>query len=122
MTHPTRSQNIDSVSRDAAKPISSYTHRVLYTVSTSTLFRSDPPFLRLSNQFNMSDLPPSDHKKTDGKLVVKFLLRGICCRMDIKDFSPKQASLCEYTWEVVICIVITGEGRSDPDIQLETPN
>ena len=42
--------------------------------------------------------------------------------MGIKDFLPKQASFCEYTWEVVIYIVITGEGHSGPDIWLETPN
>ena len=42
--------------------------------------------------------------------------------MGIKDFSSEQASLCEYTWEVVACIVITGKGRSGPDIWPETLN
>ncbi len=42
--------------------------------------------------------------------------------MGIKDFSPERVSLCEYTWEVVACMVIIGEGRSGPDIWPETPN
>ena len=42
--------------------------------------------------------------------------------MRIKDFSPEQASLCKYTWEVVAYMVIRGEGRSGPDIWPETPN
>ena len=36
--------------------------------------------------------------------------------MDIKDFLPKQASLCEYIWKVVVCIVITSEGYSSLNI------
>lgn len=42
--------------------------------------------------------------------------------MGIKNSSPEQASLCEYTWEVVACMVMTGEGRTGPDIWPETPN
>ena len=42
--------------------------------------------------------------------------------MGIKDFSPKQASFCEYTWEVVACMVIIGKGHLGSDIWPETPN
>lgn len=42
--------------------------------------------------------------------------------MDIKDFSSKQVSFYKYTWEVVVCIVMTDEGYLDPDIWLETHN
>ncbi len=42
--------------------------------------------------------------------------------MGFKDFSPEQASLFEHTWEVVLCMVMTGDGRSGPDIWPETPN
>ncbi len=52
----------------------------------------------------------------------KFLWRGIRRRMGMKDSSPKQASLCEHTWKVVTCMVMTGEGRSGPNIWPETPN
>ncbi len=52
----------------------------------------------------------------------EFLCRGIHCRMGIKEFSPKQASLCEHTWEVVAYMVMTGEGRSGLDIWPKTPN
>lgn len=42
--------------------------------------------------------------------------------MGIKDFSIKQASLYEYTWDIVTCMVITSKEYSDPNIWLETPN
>ena len=42
--------------------------------------------------------------------------------MGIKDSSPKQASFYEYTCEVVAYMVITGEGRSSPDIWPKTLN
>ncbi len=42
--------------------------------------------------------------------------------MSIKDSLPEQASLCEHTWEVVACMVMTGEGRLGPDIWPKTPN
>ena len=46
----------------------------------------------------------------------KFLWRGVHRRMGIKDSLPKQASLCEYTLEVITYMVIIGKGRSSPDI------
>ncbi len=52
----------------------------------------------------------------------EFLWRDVRRRMGIKDSLPEQASLCEYTWEIVACMVITGEGRSGPDIWPETSN
>ncbi len=42
--------------------------------------------------------------------------------MGIKNSLPKQVSFCEYTWEFVACMVMTGKGRLDPDIWPETPN
>lgn len=42
--------------------------------------------------------------------------------MKIKDSLPVQASLCEYTWEVVACMVMTGEGRTGSDIWPKIPN
>ena len=52
----------------------------------------------------------------------EFLWHSVYCYMGIKDFWPKQASLCEYTWEVIAYMVITGKRHSGPDIWLETPN
>ena len=101
-------QNADGASPNAAAPTSSNSHRKPPTASSSTLFRSDSP------------LP--DHEKTDEKPVDKFLWRGVCRRMGIKDFLSEQASVCEYTWEVVACMIITGEGCSGPDIWPETIN
>ncbi len=69
----------------------------------------------------MSDLP-LDHEKTDEEPLGEFLWRGVCCRMGIKDSSSKQASLCEYTREVVTCMVMTGEGHSGLDIWPKTPH
>ena len=100
--------NVDGVSPDAAAPTSSNSCAKPPTMLPSTLFRSDPP------------LP--DHEKTDEEPVAEFLWRGVRRRMGIKDSSPEQASFCKYTWEVVACMIITGEERSCPDIWPETPN
>lgn len=110
------SQNVNNVSLNTAEPISSHTHWIPYIMSISTSFRLDLFFSGPLNLFNRSDLPLSDHKKIDEELISGFLWRGICCGMDIKDFLPKQTSLSEYIWEVVVCIMITGKGHLDPDI------
>ncbi len=52
----------------------------------------------------------------------EFSWRRICFRIGIKDSLSEQASLCEHTWEVVAYMVMTGNGRSGPDIWPETPN
>ncbi len=72
------------------------------------------------NETNLDLLP--DLEKTDEEPVSEFLWRGVYCRMDIKDFLPKQANLCEHTWEIVVCMVMTGEDRSGPNIWPEIPN
>lgn len=47
----------------------------------------------------------------DKELVVEFLSYSICHYMDIKDFLLKKVSFCEYTLEIIACIVITGKRR-----------
>lgn len=42
--------------------------------------------------------------------------------MEIKDSLLIEASLCEYTWEVVACMKITSEGQVGPDMELEIQN
>lgn len=113
--------NIDSVSFDAAIPISNYLCGKSPTTSSSTLLSLDPPCSGLPNLFRSN---PSllKHKKTDEEPVREFLWRGICCCIGIKDFLAKQASLCKYIWEVVACKVITCEGCWNLDIWPKTPN
>ena len=41
--------------------------------------------------------------------------------LKIKDLTPTGRSLCEYTWEVVDCMILTSKGRLGPDIWPETP-
>ncbi len=122
MIPPTRPRSVDGASPDAAEPTSSHTRRTPHTSSPSTSFRSDPPPFGLSNLFSRSNPPPSNHEKTDEEPVGEFLWRDVCRRMGIKNSSPEQASFCEYTWEVVACMVITSERRSGLDIWPETPD
>lgn len=42
--------------------------------------------------------------------------------MGIKDFFPKQKSFYEYTWDIIACMMITGDGYSSLDIWPEIPN
>ena len=42
--------------------------------------------------------------------------------MGIKNSLLEQASLCEDTWEVVACMVITSKERLSLDIWPKTPN
>ncbi len=49
------------------------------------------------------------------------LWRGYCYRLGIKDSISATHHLCRYTWEIVVCIVLTGEERVEPDILPETP-
>lgn len=87
---------------------------------SSNSFKSDLPSFGLSSLFNRLDSSISDSKKIDEEHIGKLLWRSVCWRMGIKKFFPDQASLCEYTWEVVV--MITGKGRSSPDIWLKAPN
>lgn len=91
-------------------------------MSTSNSFKSDPPFSGFSNLFDRSDPPPSNHKKIDGEPIDEFLWHGVCCYIGIKNFLPKQTSFYEYTWEVIVYMVITGKKHLSPNIWPKTPN
>lgn len=95
-------QNIDSVSLDGATSTLGHLHKNSHTTLPSILFRSDLPLL--------------DHIITDEKLMVEFLLRDICCCIDIKDYSPKQVNLCKHIWEVIIYMIIIDKDCLNPDI------
>ena len=49
------------------------------------------------------------------------LWRGHCHCLGIKNSILAAQSLCEYTWEIVTCMVLTGKERLGPDIWPETP-
>ena len=108
MVPPICPWNVDNASPNVSASTSSNSRKKPPTASLLTLLSSNPP--------------PPDYKKTDEELVGEFLRQGICRCMGIKDYLPKQASFCEYTWEVVACRVITSKERSGPDIWPETPN
>ena len=122
MIPPICPQNVDNASPDAAEPTSSHTYRAPHFASLSTSFRSDLPPSGRSNSFNRSDPSPLDYEKTDEKHVSEFLWRSVCRCMSINDSLPKQVNFCEYTWEVVAYMMITGKGRSSSDMWPKTPN
>ena len=122
MLPPICPRNIDGASPDATEPTSSNMRRTTYTALPSTFFKSDPLPSGRSSSFNRSDQPPLDSKKTDEEPLCEFLWCSVCRYMGVKGFSPERASFYEYTWEVVACMVIIGEGRSGPNIWPETPN
>lgn len=121
MVLPSCFRNIDSASSNDVTSTSSHLHEKPSTTSTLTLFRSDPPPLHFSNLFK-SNLPLLNYEKTDEKPVGEFLWQRVCCHMDIKDFSPKQASFCKYTWEIVAYMIITGKKHLGLDIWPGTLN
>ncbi len=67
---------------------------------------------------DISDVPPLP---TKASAMGHLLWRGYRYCSGIKDLIPATCSLCEYTWEVVVCMVLTGKGRLGPDIWPETP-
>ena len=116
MILPTCLQHIDSASFNGAEPTSSHTRRASHTSSLSTLFKSDPPLSGRSNLLSVH------HKKSDKESVSEFLWYVICYYMGIKEFLPKKANFYEYTWEVVVYMVIICKRRLSPNIWPETPN
>ncbi len=70
---------------------------------------------------NASDIPDVPPLPTEVSAMGHSLWCRYCHRSGIKNSTPAARSLCEYTWEVVICMVLTGEGRLGPDIWPKTP-
>lgn len=98
----------DLTSIDTAKYTLNYTYPILQTATTLSLFRSNTS--------------TRSHKGSEKIIQGKSLWWDAYCQIRIKDFLPAQASLCEYMWEVVACMLITVEGQVGLDIRLETPN
>ena len=86
MIPPICLHNVDSASFDITEPTLSHMHQASHT---ATSFKLDSPSSGRSNLFNRSDPPLPDHKKTDEEPMGKFLWRGVCYHIDIKDSLPK---------------------------------
>lgn len=65
---------------------------------------------------NGPDIPDTTSAATEPPETGFALWRGHRRRSGIKDSTPAARSLSEYTWEVLLCMVLTGEGRLGPDI------
>ncbi len=68
-----------------------------------------------------SDIPDVPPLPTKASAMGHSRWRGYRRRSEIKDSASAARSLCEYTWEVVVCMVLTGKGRLGRDIWPETP-
>lgn len=101
-------QNVDSASFDTAISILSSLYKISLITLLSILFKSN--------------LPLFNYKKTDKKLVNKFLWQNICCYMRIKHFLLKSINLCKYTLKIIEYIVIIGRSHLSPDIWPKTFN
>lgn len=66
--------------------------------------------------FNKLDPPLLDYKKMDKELVSRFLWHNVCRYKGIKDFLYEQASLCKYTSEVFVYMMITSKEYLGLDI------
>lgn len=82
---------------------------------------SHPAATASSSFTNASDIPDSTPSPTKAPTTGYSLWRGHRRRTGIKDSTSAARSLCEHTWEVMVCMVLTGEGRLGPDIWPETP-
>ena len=65
---------------------------------------------------NASNIPNVILSPTKFLATGNSLWRGHRRRAGIKDSTSAACSLCKVTWEVMICMVLTGEGRLGPDI------
>ncbi len=65
---------------------------------------------------NASDIPDVTLLPTKASAMGHPLWRRYRHHSGIKDSTPAAYSLCKYTWEIVICMVLTGERRLGPDI------
>ncbi len=69
-----------------------------------------------------SDIPEDTSSSIDPAETGYAFWRRHCHRSGIKNSTPAARSLCEYTWEVILCMVLTDDGRLGPDIWPETPD
>ncbi len=108
MVASTRSQNIDGISSHAVTPLSSLLYEKPPIAFPSISLKLDLPSSSLSNLFR-SDPPLFEHKKIYKEPVNEFLWQIVCHHMSMKDFLPEETSFCEYTWAIVVYMVIIGK-------------
>ena len=98
----------------SSTPTTNHCHRLregletqpAYTASTSLIIDSD-----------ISDVTDSSIEPSG---TGYSLWRGYCCYSGIKDSIPAACSLCKYTWEVIVYMLLTCKGRPGPDIWPKT--
>lgn len=79
--------------------------------------------LLVSNSFtNTSDINNVSPLPTKAFAMGYLLWHRYCHCSEIKDLIPAVRSLCDYTREVVIYIVLIGKKCLKPNIWLETPD
>ena len=96
-------------------PTTNHPHRLRKELETQSASRAST-FLIIDS--NISDVTDSSIKPSG---TGYSLWRGHHCRLGIKDLIPAIPSLCEYIWEVVACMVLTGKVCPGLDIWPETP-
>ncbi len=67
-----------------------------------------------------SDIPEDTSSSIEPAKTGYTLLRGHWGYPEIKDLTSAAYSLCKYTWEVILCMVLIDDGRLGPDIWPET--
>ena len=70
---------------------------------------------------NASDISDVTLVPIEASAMGHLLWHRYCCCLEIKDSTLASRSLCKYTWEVVLYIVLTGKERLGPDIWLKIP-
>ena len=75
------------------------------------------PAATASSSFtNASDIPDVTPSSTKSPAMGNSLYRGHRRCASIKDSTFAACSLYKHTWEVMICMILTWEGRLEPDI------
>lgn len=69
-----------------------------------------------SSFINASDIPDVTFLSTKASATEHLLGREYCCRLGIKDWIPPASTLCKYTWQIIVFMVLTGNSYLGPDL------
>ncbi len=69
-----------------------------------------------------SDIPDVTSSSIESIKTGYVFWHRYCRRSEIKELTLVTCSLCEYKWEVILCMVLTSERCLGPDIWSETPD
>ena len=102
-------------------PLSNY-HQSLETQPGPNQRQSSGSHPTASSSFiNAFDLSNVTFVPIKASAIGDLLWRGYYCHSRIKNLTSAACSLYEYTWEVVVCMVLTGKRRLGLDIWPATP-